>query len=120
LSAFTRVLELAPGDSIAIAGLERMLNVEAVQLEAARILEPVYRTQNDKKKLVDILDIRLANAVAEKRLEILGEVAVLRESLGQKAQAFAARMQQFSEQPANAEILSELDRLAAETGSFED
>ncbi|HVE87856.1 MAG TPA: tetratricopeptide repeat protein, partial [Myxococcales bacterium] len=120
LSAFTRVLDLAPRDPTAIAGLERMLATDAVKLEVARVLEPVYRSLGDKKKLVEILDLRLGNAVAERRLELLDEIALLREGLGEKAQAFAARMQAFSEAPGQPEIFAELDRLAAETGSFED
>ncbi|HZN91477.1 MAG TPA: tetratricopeptide repeat protein, partial [Myxococcales bacterium] len=120
VAAFTRVLELAPNDPTALAGLERMLGNEAVRLEAARVLEPVYRSLNDGRKLVEILDLRLATAVSGRRLELLDEIARLREGLGEKAQAFAARMQAFSESPGSPELFAELDRLAAETGSFED
>ncbi len=120
IGAYWQVLELSPGDAAAIAGLERLLQNEQVRQEAARLLEPYYRSVNDTRKLVDVLDLRLIAAAPGKRMELINEVANLREALGQKALAFAARMRAFTENPESGSAREELERLAADTGAFEE
>ncbi len=120
VTAYWQVLELSPGDAAAIAGLERLLAHEQVRQDAARLLEPYYRSVNDTRKLVDVLDLRLIAAAPGKRAELINEVANLRESLGQKALAFAARMRAFTENPESGGAREELERLAADTGAFEE
>lgn len=119
--AWVSVLELTPGDAAAIAGLERLFAVERVKVDVAKLLEPVYRSQNDHRKLVDVLEVLVQVAPqGGKRLSVLNEIATLREATGQKAQAFATRLRAFNEDPENAQVRDELERLAAETGSFEE
>ncbi|MHB8874318.1 MAG: tetratricopeptide repeat protein, partial [Myxococcaceae bacterium] len=88
--------------------------------EAARLLEPIYRQQNDSKKLVEVLEVRVSAADPKLRSLLLTEIATLREGLGQKALAFAARLRVFAENPADPAAREELERLAADTGSFEE
>src|SRR5262249_34561853 len=92
VGAWARLLELDARDSAAVAGLERLLTEDALRGEVARLLEPVYRSLNDVKKLVEVLDLRLLQAAPSERLARLEEVATLREALGQKQLAFAARL----------------------------
>ncbi|MGQ0507405.1 MAG: tetratricopeptide repeat protein [Myxococcaceae bacterium] len=120
ITAYSQTLEFSPGDNTAIAGLERLLQNEQVRQEAARLLEPFYRSVNDIKKLVEVLDLRLQAAAQGKRMELINEVATLREALGQKALAFSARMRAFVENPESEDARGELERLAADTGSFEE
>ncbi|MFN0062609.1 MAG: gliding motility protein [Myxococcaceae bacterium] len=120
VAAYAQVLERAPNEPQAVAALERMLAHDGVRAEAARWLEPVYRSVNDMKKLADLLDVRLANAGPGKRVELCNEVALLREALGQKQLAFTARMRAFSERPDVEASREELERLAADTGAFEE
>lgn len=120
LNAFARVLAIAPQDVAAIGGLERLLPDENVRQEAARLLEPTYRSVNDGRKLVDLLEIRLPTTSGPRRLELIEEIATLREALGDKALAFAGRLRAFAENPGSPEVREALERLAAETGSFEE
>lgn len=120
LRAYGTVLEVSPLEANAIAGLERLLALEQVRPDAARLLEPCYRRLKDLKKLVDVLEVRVAIANPELKLPLLTEIAILREGLGQKPLAFAARLRAFSEAPQDEATREELERLAADLGSFEE
>ncbi len=120
VAGYAQLLEGAPSDPNAVAGLERLLGSEAVRQEAARVLEGVYRSLNDGKHLVDVLEIRLPVASTAQRLALLEEVATLREALGQKELSFAARARIFAEAPENPSAREQLERLAAESGTFEE
>ena len=120
VACYAQLLEGAPSDPNAVAGLERLLASDAVRQEAARVLEGVYRSLNDGRHLVDILEIRIPSANTVQRAGLLEEVATLRETLGQKELAFAARVRVFAEAPENAESREQVERLAAECGAFEE
>src|SRR5262249_35184292 len=104
----------------AVAGLERLMELSEVRPDAGGLLEPVYRSLNDARHLVEVLEIRLGGASPQDRLPLLEEISNLRETLGQKDLAFAARVRAFGEMPESAEAREQLERLAAETGSFEE
>ncbi|MFY0524026.1 tetratricopeptide repeat protein [Archangium gephyra] len=120
LSAYRDLLALTPGDPQSVAGLERMLQVDAQRVEAARLLEPVYRGLNDTRKLVEVLEILLPVTQPVRRLERIQEIATLREALGQTSLAFAARLRAFNEAPQDDGVRDDLERLAADSGSFEE
>ena len=120
VEGYARLLGVSSNDSNAVAGLERLLELPAVRPDAARLLEPVYRSLNDVRHLVDVLELRLAGAPPNERVPLLEEIANLRESLGQRDLAFAARVRAFGEMPESAEAREQLERLAAETGAFEE
>lgn len=111
---------LEGAEPAAIAGLERLLDSDQARVESARLLEPYYRSQNDLKRLVEVLEILVGAAAPKQRLPLLSEVATLREALGQKALAFAVRLRAFTENVELAEPRTELERLAADLGSFEE
>ncbi len=117
---YAAVLGHEPTHPAAISGLERLLSAEAVRVRVAELLEPVYRSGNDTRRLCEVLDVRLSVATDERRVPLLGEVAVLRESLGEKQLAFAARLRAFVDAPSDAQVRGELERLAADTGAFEE
>lgn len=120
LMAYRGLLELVPGDPQGIAGLERLFAQEGQRLDAARLLEPVYRSINDTRKLVEVLEVLLSSAPPEQRLDRIQEIAILREALGQTSLAFAARLRAFNEFPQAPSVIEELERLAADSGSFEE
>ncbi|MBM7117671.1 tetratricopeptide repeat protein [Archangium primigenium] len=120
LSAYRALMGLAPGDPQAVAGLERMLQLDAQRVEAARLLEPVHRGLNDTRKLVEVLEILLPGTQPALRLERVQEIATLREALGQTSLAFAARLRAFNEAPQGEGVCDDLERLAADSGSFEE
>jgi tetratricopeptide (TPR) repeat protein len=120
VAAWARLLALDARDPSAVAGLERLMTEEGQRAEVARLLEPVYRAQNDLKRLVEVLDVRLQQAEPAERLGRLEEVATLREALGQKQLAFAARLRAFREFPEEERTHDALERAAAESGAFEE
>lgn len=120
LSGYAAILEITPMDPQAIAGLERLFADETTKAEAARLLEPCYRDLKELRKLVDVLDVRLTELSGAPRAAMLHEMATLRESLGQKPMALALRLRAFAENPEDAGNRDELERLAADTGNFEE
>jgi golgin subfamily B member 1 len=120
LRAFAEVLQHVAAESHAVAGLERLMQHEAVRVEAARRLEAVYRAASDLKKLIEVLDIRLSVTEASRRVALMLEIATLREAVGQKALALTIRLRSFAEAPTDEEVRSELERLAADLGAFEE
>ena len=119
LRAYRQLLELSPADGAAVAGLERLLAVDSCRVEAASLLEAIYRQLKDVKGLAEVLQINLESAAAGDRSAIVEEIANLREHLGDKSAALDARIQLFRQEPDSEAVRGELERLAAETGSFD-
>ena len=67
-----------------------------------------------------MLDIRLAVSDPSQRVNLLNEIAALREAIGQKPQAFTARLRSFSENPYEPSGREALERVAADLGAFEE
>lgn len=120
IRAWGAALGLSRNEPQAVAGLERLLAQETVRVEAARLLEPVYRELSDLKKLVEVLDIKLGAVEPGRRVPLLLEIATLREAVGQKKMALTARIRAFTEAPDDAEVREELERLCADLGAFEE
>ncbi len=120
LRVFGDALRISPTEPYAIAALERLLLLEDAKLEAARLLEGAYRTANDQKHLVEVLDVRLIAAEPSQRVPMLKEIADLRELVGQKNHALIARIKAFNEEPGDADVREQLERLAADLGAFEE
>ena len=120
---YVAVLGLSARDAGAVAGLERLFADESVRAQVAVALEPQYRDANEPRKLCEALEARLTatpTTQTAERLALTNEIATLRESLGEKSLAFAARLRAFTEVPNDVEVRAELERLAADTGSFEE
>lgn len=122
--AWAEILAESPSHPGAVAGLERLLSVPEARETAARVLEDVYRGSGDAHRLVGVLEQRVDSADTSERGPLLAEVAALHGRLGQKPQAFAAKLRQYRDGTAaggeDPSVRAELERLAAETGSFED
>ena len=84
------------------------------------MLEGVYRSVNDGRHLVDILEIRSPPPTPPSALASSRRWPTLREALGQKELAFAARVRVFAETPENAESREQVERLAARLRRFEE
>ncbi len=124
IEAYGTILAESPQEPAAVAGLGRLLSRPDARGAAARLLEDVHRAAGDARKLVALLDLRLEDADASERAPLLAEMAALHERLGQRPQAFLAKLRQYREtlrkggdDPA---VRAELERLAGETASFED
>ncbi len=119
VDAYARVLTENAGEGAAVEGLERLFAREQGRPLAAKVLEPHYRSVDDARHLCDVLEVRAAQSDGEERRAVLLEIARLREGLGQKPLAFAAMLRCFKDHVADRPLREELERLAAETGSFE-
>ncbi len=123
VESYSRILEEYPRDAAALAGLARVLNRPGARDAAARLLERIHRAAGDAAPLLDVLEMRLEGAEAAERPALLGEIATLRERLGQPDGAFEAKAAQYrelardtAEEPG---IRADLDRLATQAGAFE-
>ncbi|MFL5271536.1 MAG: tetratricopeptide repeat protein [Anaeromyxobacteraceae bacterium] len=133
LDAYRELLAASPRDAQAVAGLERLLSREAVRDEAERALEDVFRQAGDARRLVALLEARLARGEAAlargdalrqgSRAALFADVATLHERLGDRAAAFRARARQLAETVPPGEddpaLRAELERLAAVVGEHE-
>ncbi len=74
------VLRLRQNDGEARQLVERLLDVGALRLRAARTLEAVYEARDDIRQLVRVLEIRREGAEGEEeRRELLRRISVLRD-----------------------------------------
>jgi len=120
VSAYQQALGLFPREPALVLGLEQLLQQDPVKQEVARILEPIYRSANERQKLVEVLEIRLVTAAPDKRFELLKEIAGIHELLGHRAAAFNSQLRAFAENPENETVREESYRLGVETGAFEE
>ena len=106
----------------AVRVLERVLTVDERNLAAAQRLIPVYEEKRDYKRLIRCHEIRLEfEEELPERRTILSTLAGLCEEKGRDAgAAFRWLFQAARENPADAELRSELERLAEELQNWEE
>ncbi|MGQ0504636.1 MAG: tetratricopeptide repeat protein, partial [Myxococcaceae bacterium] len=97
----------------AVASLQRLF--ESGRTTAGLdVLESAHRARGDRRALAEVLEKRVESGGT---LEQFGELAALRESLGERLAAFAARLRAFSLTPTDEVNRQELERLADELDS---
>src|SRR5258708_15474234 len=99
VSAYQQALGFFPREPALVLGLEQLLQQDAVKQEVGRILEPIYRSANDRQKLVEVLECKLLIAAPDKRFALRKVIAGSHEPLGHRASAFNAQLRAFSETP---------------------
>jgi tetratricopeptide (TPR) repeat protein len=83
IEAFAGALASEPTDKAARTALEKLAAAGDQRLEAARVLEPIYRREGATTPLVKILELRgTVGADADERLAALREAADLAEAAG--------------------------------------
>jgi tetratricopeptide (TPR) repeat protein len=122
VSALREAIQRNVRDGRAISLLEGLLPDEAMRKTAAEMLEPVYRVHEDSKKLVAIMEVRLSGLEDKaQRLPIFRELMeIYEEQLTQKPQAFIVACRAFRENWEDESLRKDLERLAEQTGSFEE
>lgn len=113
-------LERAPDHEGAVVQLERLTSHRDLFEEAAESLESVYRSKNATDRLAQIYEKRVAFAsTASERLERRRELSrVLEDEARNPAAAQRVLEQALGDDPSDAELLNELERLAALTGEW--
>ncbi|MEE9384726.1 MAG: tetratricopeptide repeat protein [Nannocystaceae bacterium] len=116
---YRRVLELEPGNAVAAAALETMLDDSEQQLTVARILEPLYRAQNEWPKLIRAYEIMVARSLdPSEKLQLLSQISELHEIAGEQPEkAFTAIGRAFREDPSNQDVQRRLESLAEQMGA---
>ncbi len=124
IEAYAEVLAESPREPGAVAGLERLLARQETSGDAARVLEDVHRASGDARKLAALLEVRLQGADRAERPGLLAEIAALQERLGDRPQAFRAKLRELEDAVARGEdapaARAELERLAAATGAWQE
>jgi tetratricopeptide (TPR) repeat protein len=115
IECYRDILEMKTDHDGARMALERWLQNEDHQLEAARILEPIYTELFEWNKLIDVHEIQLSREEDPlSRVDLLLKIGALWvEKIGDGGQAFEAFSRCFKEEPTNEIARQELERLAA-------
>ncbi|MBK9518008.1 MAG: hypothetical protein IPO09_11750 [Anaeromyxobacter sp.] len=122
VEAYAAVLAEWPREPGAVAGLERLLARPDARGAAQRILEDVQRLSGDPARLAALLEIRLEATSGPHHLDLLAEIAGLRERAGDAPGAFAAHRRAFEAALAagrdDPQARGELERLAGDAGGW--
>jgi len=106
----------------AMRAFEKVLQLDERNLAAAEALIPLYEAGRDPKKLVGVLEIQLAateeTSVRQERIKKLAEYN--EDKLRDKGAAFGWWLKAHAEDHAAAWIREELERLAKETGAWQE
>lgn len=122
IDQYEMVLAADSGWQRALSPLERLVMVEEHQERIAAILEPVYRANDEWRKLVVVLnDVQVKHASdPARRVEILREVAQLHETRGgDPNQALEALSRAWLEDVHDIEVYDELSVQAAKLGAWD-
>ena len=122
IDTFRMILADAPGYADAIASMEHMLHelaslgpdALAYRQQLVDLLEPHFEEQEDWPKLIELLELRFADAPDEfARVELLQQVAEVQEQrMGEPARAFQTVCRAVRLDFANDHVAEEADRLA--------
>jgi golgin subfamily B member 1 len=107
-------LRLDPDHAVATEELDRYLEDPNMRARAAQMLEPVFAAVADWRRLIQIHEIRLAEAPDEEaRVRVLMRIAQIEEDqLEDLDRAFESWTRLFGEQPGNRYVRDQLGRLA--------
>lgn len=99
---------------------EKVLELDATNLEAAVALTPIYEAAGDARKLVHALEVRLVHDLpVDERVELLETCARLYETkLRDAGKAFARALDAFKADPTREEPRANVERLAEATNGW--
>lgn len=94
---------------------EKVLEIDADNLQAAESLSPIYEAANDPRKLVAVYEVRLRHVVdPDQRVALLRETGLLyEERLRSPEQAFEKYLEAFALAPHQEVVREDVDRLSA-------
>lgn len=120
LGTLRQALERDPDHAAAREALEKLTDVKELFEEAAEALENVYRVRGEHLALAKLYEKRIQHApTAAERVRMRLDLArVLEERSGDAKAAQAALEAGFSDDPADSDVLAEIERLAPITGGW--
>jgi golgin subfamily B member 1 len=120
LDLYREVLMLMPEHDGARNALEGLLQDSALGGDAARILEPIYESLGEWKKLVDALEVLLKFTTdIERRLDLITKMGeVYADQLSDRPAALDVYCRALREVPDNPGIYARIQELASEVGNY--
>lgn len=120
IASLRQALDRAPNHSGASEELEKLMSSKAHFEEAGEILEGVYRARGDTQRLASLFEKRVGFAdSAGARVEMRKSLARVLEDEGKDAAAAQRVLEQgLADDPADQQILDEIERLAPATGNW--
>ena len=114
-------LKLDPDQAVATEELDRYLEDPVMRSRVAELLEPVFAAVADWNRLIQIQEIRLADAQDEaSRMRILMRIAQIEEEqLEDLERAMTSYERLFKEQPTSRRVRDQLSRLSGVLGQTE-
>jgi len=120
LATLKQALERAPDHAASREALEKLTDEKSLFEEAAEALENVYKSQGDHAALAKLFEKRIKFAGTEaERVRLRLDLAKVLEDRGGDAKAAQAALEAaLSDDPSDADVLAELERLAPITGGW--
>jgi tetratricopeptide (TPR) repeat protein len=121
VQVYEEVLRQAPHHEATRVALEGMVERGEQEVEAARVLQPIYEALEAWEKLIHIYRLLLQTAGDdERRLELYAEIANIYEGcLEERGQAFATWAEALGVDPGRDRTLEMMERLARELGAWD-
>ncbi len=123
IDAYRLVLEERPGDKESLDAVASMgREEEHLRQLATDVLVPVLRQTSYRRELVDALEMRLSIEIEPRvRAETLRTIAQVQESeLESPREAFSTLLRVLGERPDAQDVHADIERLARETGEWEE
>ena len=116
VEVYAEVLEEDPDHVPSRDALAGMVERGAFEVEAAQVLQPIYEANEQWDDLIHVMRLLLGSTEDDqRRLEILREIASIHEGCrDDKGSAFTALGEALAVDPANEDVLDQLERLAEE------
>lgn len=120
IDAYEAVLEIVPNDPATVSALELLVQKLPLRGRVIAILEPIYRRQDEWRKLVALLEAQIeVEGDSGERFRKLIEIGGLHESrANDPTRAFAAWRRAYLEDPDSREARQEMERLAEILGNW--
>ncbi len=120
---YSEVLRIDPAHQEARAALEGMTQEADVRLDIARILAPLFDSEQNYPRLLDMIDIEIGEeqepAARDGLLRRAAEVAEIGMSDPGRAFGYYARaLKQVTDHPGSASVVDDLERIVGESGDF--
>ncbi len=122
LAAYREIIDVQADHAESVTALEGMFAQGVLRAEVAATLDPLYRMCEDWEKLADLQSrtLDLIPDLGDRVLAMRGIAEILEEKRSDAAGAFAWLGRAVKESPLDDRSLTELERLAAATGAWDD
>jgi tetratricopeptide (TPR) repeat protein len=120
VEAYRRVLEMDPSHEPTLRAIEGMMQRGEEPIAAAEVLQPIYESAGEWDKVAGTFEVMVTHTQdAIRRVELLGTVAGIYERrLSNFDASFDAYCRAMRVDPANAEVIAHLDRMAEASGRW--